>query len=75
MTTPSGETTQSYLSTFSTPGYTSYQSWNGRMDYEHKTRRKGERLTLSLMLALTRNHGELEHQYSEMLNAPFGISK
>ena len=74
MTTPSGETTQSYLSTFSTPGYTSYQSWNGRMDYEHKTRRKGERLTLSLMLALTRNHGELEHQYSEMLNAPFAYT-
>ena len=44
------------------------------MDYEHKTRRKGERLTLSLMLALTRNHGELEHQYSEMLNAPFAYT-
>ena len=25
------------------PGY-SHHSWNGRLDYEHKTRRKGERL-------------------------------
>ena len=71
LTESSGDTLQSYLGTFQTPDKTSYQSWNGRMDYEHKTRRKGERLTLSLMLALTRNHGELEHQYSEKYNAPF----
>ena len=30
------------------PGY-SHSSWNGRLDYEHKTRRKDERFTLSLL--------------------------
>ena len=71
LTAPSGETLQSYLGTFQTPDKTAYQSWNGRLDYEHKTRRKGERLTLSYMLALNRNDGGLEHQYSETYHAPF----
>ena len=52
------------------PGY-SHSSWNGRFDYEHKTRRKGERFTLSYMLALTRQHTDQENTYSELLNAPF----
>jgi hypothetical protein len=74
LTAPSGETLQSYLGTFQTPDKTSYQSWNGRLDFEHKTRRKGERLTLSYMLALNRNNGELEHQYSEKYHAPFNYT-
>ena len=49
------------------PSY-SHHSWNGRMDYEHKMRRAGERLTLSYMLALTRQRTD----YSEMVNFPFG---
>jgi hypothetical protein len=52
------------------PGY-SHHSWNGRLDYEHKTRRKGERLTLSYMLALTRQHTDQENTYSELLNVSF----
>ena len=52
------------------PGY-SHHSWNGRLDYEHKTRRKGERITLSYMLALTRQHTEEENTYSDLVNAPF----
>ena len=52
------------------PGY-SHSSWNGRFDYEHKTRRKGERFTLSYMLALTRQHTDQENTYSELVNAPF----
>lgn len=52
------------------PSY-SHHSWNGRMDYEHKMRRTGERLTLSYMLALTRQHTEQETNYSEMVNFPF----
>ena len=44
------------------PGY-SHSSWNGRFDYEHKTRRKGERFTLSYMLALTRQHTDEENTY------------
>ena len=53
------------------PSY-SHHSWNGRMDYEHKMRRAGERLTLSYMLALTRQRTEQETNYSEMVNFPFG---
>ena len=55
------------------PGY-SHSSWNGRFDYEHKTRRKGERFTLSYMLALTRQHSDQENTYSELMNAPFSYT-
>ena len=55
------------------PGY-SHSSWNGRFDYEHKTRRKGERFTLSYMLALTRRHSDEENTYSAMVNAPFSYT-
>ena len=52
------------------PSY-SHHSWNGRMDYEHKMRRPGERFTLSYMLALTRQHTEQESKYTDMVNFPF----
>ena len=55
------------------PGY-SHHSWNGRLDYEHRTRRKGERLTLSYMLALTRQHTDQENTYTDLLNTPFPYS-
>ena len=55
------------------PGY-SHHSWNGRLDFEHKTRRRGERLTLSYMLALTRQHTEQENTYSDLVNAPFAYT-
>ena len=55
------------------PGY-SHSSWNGRFDYEHKTRRKGERFTLSYMLALTRQHTDQENTYSDLVNAPFSYT-
>ena len=55
------------------PGY-SHHSWNGRLDYEHKTRQKGERITLSYMLALTRQHTDQENTYTDLVNAPFSYS-
>ena len=55
------------------PGY-QHHSWNGRLDFEHKTRRKGERLTLSYMLALTRQHTDQENTYTELMNVPFPYS-
>ena len=55
------------------PSY-SHHSWNGRMDYEHKMHRKGERLTLSYMLALTRQHTEQETNYTQMENFPFNYN-
>ena len=67
------QTTYSYNNHYWMPGY-SHHSWNGRLDYEHKTRRKGERLTLSYMLALTRQHTDQENEYSELVNAPFSYT-
>ena len=55
------------------PSY-SHHSWNGRLDFEHKMRRKGERFTLSYMLSLTRQQTEQETNYSEMVNVPFGYN-
>ena len=65
-----GRSLYSYSNHYWMPGY-SHHSWNGRMDYEHKTRRKGERFTLSYMLALTRQHTDQEDTYSDLVNAPF----
>ena len=67
------QTIYSYNTHYWMPGY-SHHSWNGRLDYEHKTRRKGERLTLSYMLALTRQHTDQENTYTELMNVPFPYS-
>ena len=48
-----------------------YHSWQGSMDYEHKTRREEERLTLSYMLALTRQHTDNEEAYTKKQGTPF----
>ena len=55
------------------PGY-SHHSWNGRLDYEHRTRREGERFSLSYMLALTRQHTDQENEYTQLVNAPFAYT-
>ena len=70
ITNSAGLPVYSYNNHYWMPGY-SHSSWNGRLDYEHKTRRKGERLTLSYMLALTRQHTDQENTYTDMVNAPF----
>lgn len=68
-----GSTLYSFGNRYWMPGY-SHHSWNGRLDYEHKTRRKGERFTLSYMLALTRQHTDQENTYSNLVNAPFAYT-
>ena len=65
-----GQPLYSFSNRYWMPGYC-HHSWNGRLDYEHRTRRKGERLTLSYMLALTRQHTDQENTYTDLLNAPF----
>ncbi|MBO4804037.1 MAG: outer membrane beta-barrel protein [Muribaculaceae bacterium] len=69
----SGNEMYHYSEQYWMPSY-SHHSWNGRMDYEHKMRRSGERLTLSYMLALTRQHTEQETNYSNMENFPFNYN-
>ena len=70
---PSNQTFYSFSNHYWMPDY-SHQSWDGRLDYEHKTRRKGERFTLSYMLALTRQHTDQENTYSELENTPFSYT-
>ena len=40
-----------------------YRSWNGKLDYQHLTRRPGEILTLSYMLSLARKHEDTMTDY------------
>ena len=63
----------SYSNTYWMPGY-NHHSWNGRLDYQHKTRREGELLTLSYMLALTRQNDQQENSYTDLYNAPFNYT-
>lgn len=70
LSAPSGQFINRYNNHYWMPGY-SHHSWNGRLDYEHKTRRKGERFTLSYMLALTRQHTDQENTYTEQQNVSF----
>ena len=67
---PQGNVLYSYTNHNWMPGY-SHHSWNGRLDFQHKTHRKGEQITLSYMLALTRQHTDDETNYSNMVNTPF----
>ena len=52
-----------------TPGY-SLIDIGGRFDYQHKTHLDGEVLTLSYMLAATRQHTTFRQAYSNMVNFP-----
>ncbi|WP_234396337.1 outer membrane beta-barrel family protein [Prevotella dentasini] len=62
-----------YNSRTSLPGY-SYYDLGGRADYQHKTRLKGETLTLSYMLSASRRHEIRRQEYSEMVNMPVSYS-
>ena len=72
--TADGTPIYSYGQTYRMPSYT-YHSWNGRADYEHKTRRKGEAVTLSYMLALVRQRTLQENQYYDLVNTPFNYTQ
>ena len=52
-----------------TPGY-SHLNLGGRFDYQHKTHLDGEILTLSYMLAATRQHTIFRQMYNNMVNFP-----
>lgn len=73
-TSADGTPIYSYGQEYWMPSY-SYQAWNGRADYEHKTHRKGETITLSYMLALARQRTVQENQYYDMVNSPFSYTQ
>ena len=62
-----------YADRYWLPDY-NHHSWSGRLDYEHKTHRKGEKFTLSYMLALTRQRTEQETNYVDLQDCPFNYT-
>ena len=70
MYSPANSLLYGYSDTYWMPGY-NHHSWNGRLDYQHKTCQRGELLTLSYMLALTRQNDQQETNYADVQNAPF----
>lgn len=67
---PMGNHIYSYTESYYMPSY-SHHSWNGRLDYEHRTHRKDEKITFSYMLALTRQHSDQETTYSNLVDFPY----
>lgn len=63
----------SYGGTLSTPDYKFY-NFNGRADFQHKTRLDGEVLTLSYMGVATQQNQDEQFQYSSLVNAPFAYT-
>ncbi len=49
---------------------TSYYNFNGRFDYQHKTHRKDEALTLSYMLSTEHSRDNSIVEYTDVLNIP-----
>lgn len=73
MIAPDGNILSHYDEHYWMPSY-SHHSWNGRLDYEHKMRRKGEKFTFSYMLALTRQHTEQETNYTNTQDFPYSYT-
>ena len=70
---PVGDILSRYNETYWNPR-NNYNDWSGRFDYEHSSRREGEKLTLSYMLSLSRHTEEKESFYHDIFNAPFSYS-
>lgn len=48
----------------------SYYSFDGRFDYQHRTRVKDEMLTLSYLLSTSRSRNHIIYTYSDLFNMP-----
>lgn len=73
MTAADGSPIYKYNGTLHFPGYT-YHNWNGRFDWQHKTRREGEVFTLSYMLSFTKSLEDEEYTYENILNMPMSYN-
>lgn len=62
MTGAAGDLLQRYNVRFNLPEY-GFFSFNGRFDYQHRTSRKDETLTLSYLLSTTRNTQNIDNEY------------
>lgn len=69
MSDAAGATLFSYVNRTHMPR-NSYYSFDGRVDYQHKTHRKDEALTLSYMLSTSRNTSAMDYRYEDVVNFP-----
>lgn len=53
----------------------SYLDFNGSLNYQHSTRRKGETITLSYMLSTTDQTRDQFIEYTDMVNAPIDYTQ
>ncbi len=58
---------------FATPEYNQYEL-HGRADFQHKTRRDGEVLTLSYMGRASRQNQNIDQAFGELVDVPFGYT-
>lgn len=70
MAAADGSPLYSYDIRYGIPTY-SYQDWNGRVDYQHKTCRPDEVFTFSYMFATTNNRTNQVNSFFNMQQAPF----
>lgn len=54
---------------------TQYYSLDGRLDFQHKTHRKGEALTLSYMLSASRSNSNGSVDYTDGMNMPIDYTR
>ncbi len=52
-----------------------HRSWDGRLDYQHKTHREGELMTLSYMLAITRQSADENTIIKDTPTAPEQVTE
>lgn len=69
----SGTALYSYNTVYSTP-LSSYYSFDGRLDYQHRTHRPDEILTLSYLLSTSRDKRESQSQFTDMVSMPVPYS-
>lgn len=50
---------------------TKYWNFNGRADFEHRTAREGETVTLSYMVSTTRNKSEVDQDFTQTYSLPY----
>lgn len=69
MLSPAGDIIYSYSTLGRTPK-SKYFDFNGKVDYQHLTRNKGEAFTLSYLLSSTNQDNRSEESYQDLYNFP-----
>lgn len=74
MSDANGNLLYSYNQRYNYPSY-SYFDFNGNLNYQRLTKRKGETFTLSYMISTTNQNSEQHTEYYDIVNPPFAYSE